>query len=58
MLFPKLSEEQWLELMLEPLVNKGLNIKELKEKGYAKNPAAEAIPWKDGHFDINQGNLR
>ena len=55
--FPRLSGQEWLELMLKPLINKGLKLEELKEKGYAKNPAAKAVPWKKRSFDTGSGKF-
>jgi anaerobic selenocysteine-containing dehydrogenase len=55
--FPKLSGEQWLKLILKPLVNEGLELEELKEKGFARNPTALDIPWKDRVFDTKSGKF-
>ncbi len=55
--FPRLSGEQWLELMLKPLADKGLTIDELKEKGYVRNPVAKAVPWKERSFDTCSGKF-
>jgi anaerobic selenocysteine-containing dehydrogenase len=55
--FPKLSGQQWLELMLKPLIAAGLKLDELKEKGHVKNPAAEAVPWKEMSFATGSGKF-
>jgi anaerobic selenocysteine-containing dehydrogenase len=55
--FPKLSGEQWLKLILKPMVNKGLDVEELKEKGFSRNPTAMDIPWKNRVFDTKSGKF-
>lgn len=55
--FPKLSGQQWLELILKPLITVGLKLDELREKGYVKNPAAHAVPWKDMSFATKSGKF-
>lgn len=55
--FPLLSGMQWMELMLKPLIDKGLNLDELKEKGFAKSSAAPAVPWKDMNFATKSGKF-
>jgi anaerobic selenocysteine-containing dehydrogenase len=55
--FPKLTGEQWLELMLKPMLDKGLKLEELKEKGYTHNPISLDIPWQDGKFATGSGRF-
>ncbi len=55
--FPRLTGQQWLELFLKPLIDKGFTLQELKEKGYYKNPAVKAVPWTEGSFDTESGKF-
>ncbi|HYF75060.1 MAG TPA: molybdopterin dinucleotide binding domain-containing protein, partial [Candidatus Nitrosocosmicus sp.] len=55
--FPRLSGEQWLELMLEPMVAQGLQLEDLKAKGFAKNPLAKTVPWEDMQFATASGKF-
>lgn len=55
--FPKLSGQQWLELMLKPIIDKGFKLDELKKRGFAKNPAAHEIPWMDRCFATESGKF-
>lgn len=55
--FPKLTGEQWLKLILEPMLKKGLRAEELKENGYAKNPATSAVSWQNKSFTTKSGKF-
>lgn len=55
--FPRLSGENWLELILKPMINKGLKLEELKENGYSKNPISVDVPWQDRIFSTKSGKF-
>jgi anaerobic selenocysteine-containing dehydrogenase len=55
--FPRLSGENWLELILKPMLDKGLKLDELKENGYAKNPISVDVPWQDRIFSTKSGKF-
>ncbi|MGE5676919.1 MAG: molybdopterin-containing oxidoreductase family protein [Pseudomonadota bacterium] len=55
--FPRLTGEEWLQLILRPLVDKGLKLDELKEKGFTRNPVSVDIPWNDRQFATVTGKF-
>ncbi len=55
--FPRLTGGQWLELMLKPMLDRGLKLEELKEKGYTHNPISLDIPWQDRQFATGSGRF-
>lgn len=55
--FPRLTGEEWLQLMLKPLVDKGLNLDELREKGFTRNPISVDIPWNERKFATASGKF-
>lgn len=55
--FPKFTEREWLNMLLKPLADNGLDLKELNEKGFTKNPMAQDIPWQDKKFDTASGKF-
>ncbi|HWQ30909.1 MAG TPA: molybdopterin-dependent oxidoreductase, partial [Negativicutes bacterium] len=55
--FPRLTGEEWLQLILKPLADKGLKLDELKEKGFTRNPVPVDIPWKDRQFATASGKF-
>lgn len=55
--FPRLTAPQWLDLFVKPIVQMGLQLEELKEKGYTRNPASAAVPWQDMRFETESGRF-
>lgn len=48
--FPKLDEAQWLERIIGPLMEKGIHLKDLRERGWVPSPNQQDVPWADGVF--------
>jgi len=55
--FPRLTAGQWLELITKPIMQMGLKLEELKEKGYSRNPASVTVPWQDMRFETASGKF-
>lgn len=50
------TREEWLEMALLPLKDKGITFQTIKEQGYVKLPVEE-IPWKDWVFQTPSGKF-
>jgi anaerobic selenocysteine-containing dehydrogenase len=48
------SREEWLQMCLEPLAEKRINLESLKEQHTLELPVKK-VPWADHHFDTPSG---
>lgn len=55
--FEGLTKDNLLEWAIKPLQSIGVSLKDLKEKGFIRNPLAPKIAWKDGKFRTPSGKF-
>lgn len=55
--FGRLTRQQWMEKLLEPLQEYGVDLASLKEKSVILNPVIPDVAWKDKKFNTPSGKI-
>ncbi len=56
--FPMRAPGSWIEALLHPSVENGMDIEALFRDGFVRNPQDQDIPWQEGHFATENGRMK